>query len=291
MNITKDDPKLLAYLLKEELEPADLAAIENSQGVDPEVHEEMEEIQDMIESLSEALSPAPLSSDLTLEQKTEVYALFSDIFPQKKRNALQSLLDIKMILALCCAIGIIVLIPFINVFTRPNVDDTPPKQINDGAHRPDFEIFEPPPPPPIKKEEKPRDDELKLEPKVPILETGPITGNGIPIAPTLPPIELEAVIDDVIDIINLDVRPRVITQVSPIYPPEQKRQRIKGEVLLEFIIDVDGDVIDAKVLKSDHQAFNRPALAAIRRWKFTPGELNGKVVKVRARLPLVFNVD
>jgi protein TonB len=89
---------------------------------------------------------------------------------------------------------------------------------------------------------------------------------------------------------DLDQKPRAIYQPAPTYPPELHKKGLEGTVYVIFIIDRNGRVTNAKVQKSTHQAFERPALAAVRKWKFDPGKRGGKAVQFRMRVPITFSL-
>lgn len=64
---------------------------------------------------------------------------------------------------------------------------------------------------------------------------------------------------------------RAVSQPSPRYPPEALRLGTAGEVLVEFTVDTDGSVSNARVVRSTPaRIFDREAVAAVRRWKFAP---------------------
>lgn len=84
--------------------------------------------------------------------------------------------------------------------------------------------------------------------------------------------------------------PLPITQPAPSFPYEMRRKGIGGRVLVEFIIGVDGTVIDAKVLKATRPEFGPPAMQAVRKWRFKPGMKDGRTVNVRATQVLDFDV-
>lgn len=89
---------------------------------------------------------------------------------------------------------------------------------------------------------------------------------------------------------DLDQKPRTIYQPAPSYPPELQRKGVEGTVYVIFIIDRNGRVINAKVQKSTHQAFERPALTAVKKWKFDPGKRGGKPVQFKMRIPITFSL-
>jgi TonB family protein len=78
-----------------------------------------------------------------------------------------------------------------------------------------------------------------------------------------------------------DVRPpEVLTRVEPIATEEARKARMSGVVILQVLIDQEGRVDGAKVLKGLPKGLNEAALAAVRQWTFSPGTLHGKPVKV-----------
>ena len=68
--------------------------------------------------------------------------------------------------------------------------------------------------------------------------------------------------------------PSKIHDVKPAYPPEAQASRVQGVVILEILIDVNGGVQDARVLRSI-PLLDEPALDAVRQWRFVPTLLNG----------------
>jgi protein TonB len=57
-----------------------------------------------------------------------------------------------------------------------------------------------------------------------------------------------------------------------------------------FIIDRNGRVTNATVQKSTHHEFERPALTAVKKWKFDPGKRGGKPVQFKMRIPITFSL-
>jgi protein TonB len=73
--------------------------------------------------------------------------------------------------------------------------------------------------------------------------------------------------------------PTKIHDVSPVYPPIAQTAGIQGVVIIEAMIGVDGDVVDARVLRSK-PLLDQAALEAVRQWRYTPTRLNGAPVAV-----------
>jgi len=73
--------------------------------------------------------------------------------------------------------------------------------------------------------------------------------------------------------------PTKIKDVPPVYPPEALAARITGTVMIEAVIDPEGNVTNTKVL-SGVPLLDDAALAAVRQWKYTPTLVNGQPVAV-----------
>lgn len=98
-------------------------------------------------------------------------------------------------------------------------------------------------------------------------------------------------IKDLFDINNLDQKPVGRVQNPPQYPYEMSRAGISGEVVVEFIISANGDVVDTRVIRSSHREFEVPAMQAVQKWKFKPGRKAGKNVSTRVSQPIEFNLE
>jgi protein TonB len=83
--------------------------------------------------------------------------------------------------------------------------------------------------------------------------------------------------------------PEIVRQVQPRYPEVAKAARVQGLVILEAIINTEGQVEDVKVLRG-HKLLEQAAIEAIYQWKFRPGRLNGKPVKVVFTLTVNFTL-
>ncbi len=90
---------------------------------------------------------------------------------------------------------------------------------------------------------------------------------------------------------ELDQRPRALFQTPPTYPFELRKRKVTGSVQVVFFVDTEGRVNQPKVERSTDPAFDRPALEAVRQWKFEAGTKNGKKVGFRMRVPISFHVS
>lgn len=64
---------------------------------------------------------------------------------------------------------------------------------------------------------------------------------------------------------------RPISTQPPRYPPDALRAGQAGEVVVEFTVNTDGSVSNARVVRADPpRVFDREAVSAVRRWRFEP---------------------
>lgn len=108
---------------------------------------------------------------------------------------------------------------------------------------------------------------------------------------TVPTIDVGSQIDELVyELSDLTRAPRPIRQPAPVYPPELRRAGIEGTVVLMFHVRSDGSTAKITVTKSDNPGFNEQAIRAVRRWRFEPGEKDGKAVTCRVRIPIPFRI-
>ncbi len=68
-------------------------------------------------------------------------------------------------------------------------------------------------------------------------------------------------------------RPKLIKQVTPMYPRAAQRRSVEGKITLKISIDDAGKVIDVEVLESDRPGvFDKAAITAAEKWEFEPGK-------------------
>jgi periplasmic protein TonB len=89
----------------------------------------------------------------------------------------------------------------------------------------------------------------------------------------------------------LDRTPAVKSQHAPTYPYEMRTAGITGEVLVDFVIDSQGNVQKAFAAKSSRREFESAAVEAVSRWKFDPGAKGGRAVSTHMQVPIVYTLD
>lgn len=164
----------------------------------------------------------------------------------------------------------------------------------------DITIPPPPPPPPDPPAEEEKDDEPPPEMQKPVQQlslaqmdlalnlgvgdamAGAFAFGGFDDQP-------DAVSElDIFDVSDLDRPPGRLKTVPPIYPPELRRARVTGEVVLVILIDQNGRVTIEDVESSTAREFEKAAIMAAEQCVFESPTKNGKAVKARYRMKVPF---
>ncbi|QDU66092.1 energy transducer TonB [Engelhardtia mirabilis] len=166
-----------------------------------------------------------------------------------------------------------------------------------------FEVAEVPPPPapeeePPPPEEEPEEEPPELEPERQLLDLSqlelalnPSFGDGL----LQGDFEIKlggfgqggADVAELFSLADLDQRPRAVYQTQPVQDAKTRRLA-PATVYIIFIVDEQGRVENPRVQSSPDPAFERPALAAVRQWRFEPGKRGGQPVRFRMRVPITF---
>jgi protein TonB len=95
-------------------------------------------------------------------------------------------------------------------------------------------------------------------------------------------------IDEAFSLSEIDQSPRKVYHIDPSYPGELRGKRIDGSASVIFVVDAAGKVTSPRIEKSAHPAFDKPALDAVKQWKFEPGVKGGARVACRMRVSIRF---
>jgi len=77
---------------------------------------------------------------------------------------------------------------------------------------------------------------------------------------------------------------------QPIYPAELVAKGEVGGAILEVVVNTDGYVKTATVLRASHKEFGESSLAAVKQWVFKPAMKDGGPVESRWRLAMTFAI-
>ena len=108
----------------------------------------------------------------------------------------------------------------------------------------------------------------------------------------LPPTAAPAAGPDTVSLSGSDSlsSPVVIEVCRPVRPEAARNEGIFGRVTVQVLVDVDGRVVDAQVVRGI-AALDQAALECARRYRFQPYRSNGRLVRFRYELPVTFLLD
>ncbi len=76
------------------------------------------------------------------------------------------------------------------------------------------------------------------------------------------------------------------------YPSICQEQGIQGRVIVQFVVNTDGSIVDAQVIKPVNPYLDKEALRVISTMpKWIPGKQRGKAVRVRFTVPVTFRLS
>jgi TonB family protein len=87
------------------------------------------------------------------------------------------------------------------------------------------------------------------------------------------------------------VPPRVTAQARPVYPFAMRANGMRGEVLVDFVVDREGRVRNAYVARSLNPSFDDAAVEAVQRWRFEPGRVGERPVSTHMQVPVIFELE
>jgi len=283
-------------MLNEELDAEVSEELEAELNSDYFARKRYEDIESVVEDLDSYYStPKDPEFTLTHDQKEELYSHITTVFRSRGQYAKTEWLP-QFKFAMAVITGTIALVASVPLFEWVGDIERPVQYSSEGMLRP----YEPPEIPVIEpREEQPMleavesfdDFVFKHENDFSPVSYELMPWQGFQLDMGEPSLEVP-VFDfeqSIVDLIDADVPPNPVEQEAPVFPSEARRGHIGGRVIVEFVVDKGGRVQQPQVLRSSHRIFEAPALEAIRKWKFEPGQKDGDIVQVRMRMPFVFN--
>jgi protein TonB len=86
------------------------------------------------------------------------------------------------------------------------------------------------------------------------------------------------------------VSAKLIKSVPPVYPPAARTQRVGGDVKIDALIDVSGNVSTMKVL-SGPTLLHQAAMNALKQWKYEPAKLDGNPTPMHLTVIVQFRLQ
>lgn len=211
------------------------------------------------------------------------------------RRSLRPLLPHLVGLASMSA-GSVAVVVLVGLLNRP----APPATQREAARETAFVVEDRPRPPDPPKTRRP--PARRARPKSGPRPAPPRVGSALSDVPLggLPLLEPTAVSDpdesllgDTRDVVmtseTVDVPPRPLERPAPEIPMRLRAQGARGRVVLNLLIGSDGRVARTRTLSSTPPGvFDDVAIAAVKRWRFSPARYRGEPVPVWGRQVLEF---
>jgi TonB family protein len=86
-----------------------------------------------------------------------------------------------------------------------------------------------------------------------------------------------------------DMQGNLISKAIPIYPPDAKKAKIQGKVVLSITIDKGGNVQNVTAVSGPRE-LQQSAIDAVRQWKYKPYLLNGDPVEVESTVNVIYQL-
>lgn len=84
--------------------------------------------------------------------------------------------------------------------------------------------------------------------------------------------------------------PALVFKVEPEYSEEARKAKYQGTVVLSIVVDDKGNPKELKIVRPLGLGLDEKAIEAVQKWRFRPGQLNGKAVAVAATVEVNFRL-
>jgi protein TonB len=86
------------------------------------------------------------------------------------------------------------------------------------------------------------------------------------------------------------VSAKLLKSVPPVYPPAARSQRVGGDVKIDALIDISGNVSTMKVI-SGPTLLHQAAMSALKQWKYEPAKLDGNPTPMHLTVIVQFRLQ
>jgi protein TonB len=96
---------------------------------------------------------------------------------------------------------------------------------------------------------------------------------------------------EIVPFYKVEVKPQIVSSPPPKYPELARKAGIEGKVVVKMLVDIDGSIMDVKILKSSgNTMLDQSAVQAAYKAKFTPAKQRDKLVRVWVSRPIDFKL-
>ena len=146
----------------------------------------------------------------------------------------------------------------------------------------------PPPPPKLATPPPPFIPPPEVNIQVPIQQAPTITA----VAPTPPPAPVPFVPTPAREPVRTAPVVQAASCEKPEYPPASRRANETGTVLLNFLVDLNGRVVQSRIERSSgSRRLDDAALAGLELCKFQPATVDGRATRAWARIEYVWRLE
>lgn len=131
-------------------------------------------------------------------------------------------------------------------------------------------------------------DRLEPDLDLPEVDTSALDGYYLDNLPSGPP--SRGLAGPVMQVTGNVLAPQKVYAPTPVYTEEARLERIQGVVILQAVIDREGNVADVTVLKGLPAQLTERAVETVKSWRFKPATLEGEPVAVYYNLTISFSL-
>lgn len=97
--------------------------------------------------------------------------------------------------------------------------------------------------------------------------------------------------DSIVSEAGVSTPARLQSAAPAAYPPSARADQVEADVPVEIVVDKAGSVTDVRPLRRAGYGFDEAALEAVRKYRFSPAQKNGRAVRVRMRWIVQFRLN
>jgi len=128
---------------------------------------------------------------------------------------------------------------------------------------------------------------IQDEAEPPAIENERIVDEPIPVPPPPAP---KIATGDLVPLFQVDQQPTPLDQPRPLYPVSARRLRQEGTVVLNVLVDENGDVTEVEMIRGVSEELDGAAIRAVKGWTYKPARKDGANVKVWMPEKVVFRL-